>query len=520
MMRMTGLASGMDTESIVTKLMDVQRIKTTRIENSITTLEWKQDKWKSLNSKIYSLYTGPLSKIRMQGNFNAKNAVSSNNDKVEVKAGNTVPEGTHSIQVKSTASAQFITGSKLDYESAVSYSTKLADLYDGDDQLAVGSEIKISTGDGKEETLTISANTTVGEIVAVMHKAGLNASFDTSNQRFFISSKESGVEQAFEIRSTDASGDSTDILSKVGLSQVTKEVNQDTGKVTINAGENVSVVNPSDAVIIYNGAEISGSSNNMTVNGLEITVKGTTDQASGETIDIVITKDTQAVYDMVKDFITSYNDVLKELNDAYYAEHSRGYDPLTDQQKEAMSESEIEKWENRIKDSLLRRDGTVRSIIDGMRSTLSRRVSVDGKNYALVDFGIGAVDYTEKGLLHIDGDEDDILVSAKEDKLMKAIIEDPDAVMKVFNTLANDLYETMSDQMKSTPLSSALTFYNDKDMAKTLATYKEDLSNMERRLLNLENRYYRQFAAMESALATLNAQSSSVMSLFGMNFDM
>ena len=223
---------------------------------------------------------------------------------------------------------------------------------------------------------------------------------------------------------------------------------------------------------------------------------------------------------MVKDFITSYNDVLKELNDAYYAEHSRGYDPLTDQQKEAMSESEIEKWENRIKDSLLRRDGTVRSIIDGMRSTLSRRVSVDGKNYALVDFGIGAVDYTEKGLLHIDGDEDDILVSAKEDKLMKAIIEDPDAVMKVFNTLANDLYETMSDQMKSTPLSSALTFYNDKDMAKTLATYKEDLSNMERRLLNLENRYYRQFAAMESALATLNAQSSSVMSLFGMNFDM
>ena len=52
MMRMTGLASGMDTESIVTKLMDLQRIKTTRIENSITTLEWKQDKWKSLNSKI------------------------------------------------------------------------------------------------------------------------------------------------------------------------------------------------------------------------------------------------------------------------------------------------------------------------------------------------------------------------------------------------------------------------------------------------------------------------------------
>ncbi len=246
-----------------------------------------------------------------------------------------------------------------------------------------------------------------------------------------------------------------------------------------------------------------------------MTVKGITE--SDEKINIAITKDTEAVYDMVKDFISSYNEVLSELNDSYHATSAKGYEPLTDEERQVMSEDQIEKWEDRIKDSLLRRDGTVRSISDAMRNTLSRRVSVGDKLYSLADFGITSVDYTERGLLHIDGDEDDVLVAGKVDKLMQAILEDPDAVKEVFTSLTSELYSTMTEQMGSTPLSSALTFYNDKEMTKTLARHNEDLANMEKRLLKIEDRYYRQFSAMESMLSQLNSQSDSVMSLFGMN---
>lgn len=71
-MRLSGLISGMDTEAVVAKLMDAHRLKTTRVQNKITTTEWKQEKWANLNAKIYALYTDQLSKLRMQGSYAVK----------------------------------------------------------------------------------------------------------------------------------------------------------------------------------------------------------------------------------------------------------------------------------------------------------------------------------------------------------------------------------------------------------------------------------------------------------------
>lgn len=507
--RMSGLASGMDTESIIKELMTAQRTKTTKIQNKITKLEWKQDKWKDLNKKIYALYTDSLSKLRMQGNYNLKKAISSNTDKVEVSASGSVPEGQHTIQVKSVASAQFITGSKLEGSANASYSTKLVDLgMEG----SVGSSIKISTG-GKETILDISADTTIADFVSKLQEAGLNASFDSTQQRFFISSRKSGIENAFEITSADA--DNPVQFDKLGLSEITKTVDNDNGTVSISVGANVSKIDPSDAIIVYNNAEIRNSTNSITVNGLTVTVKGVT--VSNESISVTISKDAQAIYDMIKGFVKSYNEVLKALNEAYDADLAKGYEPLTDEQREVMTEEQIEKWEKKIKDSLLRRDGTVGSLINTMRTALSGSVQYNGKSYSLATFGITSVKYTEKGLLHIDGDKDDELTASEDDELMKALADNPDAVMTLFTKLTGDLYKTMQEDLKSTSISSAMSFYNDKEIKNTLDDYKQELSDMEKRLLKIEDRYYKQFTAMETMISKMNSQSSSIMSLLGMN---
>lgn len=507
--RMTGLVSGMDTESLIKEMMKAQRLKSTKIENKITKLEWKQEKWKDLNAKIYALYTDSLAKVRLQGNYNAKKAASSNPDKLEVSAANSVPEGQHTIEVKSVASAQFITGSKLNSGTKASYSTKLTALGMED---SIGSSIKISTG-GKDTLLEITSDTTVGDVVSKLQEAGLNASFDVNQQRFFISSKKTGVDNAFEITSADS--DKQVQFDKLGLSEITKTVDEDNGTVSLSVGANVSKIDPSDAVIIYNNAEIRSDSNVITVNGLTITAKNVT--APGEKINISITKDAQAVYDMVKGFIKSYNEVLKALNEAYDGELAKGYEPLTDEQREAMTDEQIEKWEKKIKDSLLRRDGTVGSLINTMRSKLSGSIEHNGKSYSLASLGITTVKYTEKGLLHIYGDKDDELTASEEDKLMKTLAEDPDAVMKLMTTLTGDLYKAMQEDLKSTSISSAMSFYNDKELKNTLDTYKQDLSDMEKRLLTIEDRYYKQFSTMESMLSKMNSQSSSIMSLLGLN---
>lgn len=513
--RMSGLSSGMDTEKIVSELMSAQRLKATKIENSKTKLEWKQEIWKGLNTKIYSFYTGSLAKIKMQGAFTTRGATSSYENKATVTASTGAPTGTHKLKIEQLAAAQFETSDQLGLDKnnqTITSSTKLADL--GMEVDGTG-EIKVEAG-SVTKTLSITSSTTVSDFLNTLQKAGLNATYDTTQNRFFISSKESGNANAFSL-----SGSGSADLSMLKLATITRTENVDK-TYTVTGG--VNVVSPTDAKFQYNGVAMTSSTNNVNVNGLSISLKGLTNgtdklpnTADDEEISINVTNNTQAVYDTVKAFIKSYNDVLGDLNKVFSAESARGYEPLTSEEKEAMTDDQIEKWETKIKNSLLRRDSSVSSVLSALRNAYSSGVKVGDKTYSLASFGIGTTDYTELGKLHIDGDSEDTEVLGKPDKLLKALNENPEAVMQVFNTLSTKLYETMTEKMRSTPLNSALTFYNDKAMKSTLDAYAIDLKSMNKRFDEMESRYYKQFTAMEKAMAQLNSQSSSINSMLGIS---
>lgn len=199
----------------------------------------------------------------------------------------------------------------------------------------------------------------------------------------------------------------------------------------------------------------------------------------------------------------------------------KDYEPLTSDEKSAMSDDEVEKWEGVIKASLLRRDDTISSLLSSMRSTLSKAVSVtlsDGttKSYALTSFGINTGVYTEKGQLHIYGDSDDADYADYDDALMKAINENPDAVEKTFSTLGNEIYNNLMKAMNSNKeLSSALTFYNDKQMDSEIEDYKDKVTSLQEKLQDEQDRYYDQFAKMETAMAKLQSQQTYISQLFG-----
>lgn len=512
-MRISGLASGMDTDNMVAELMKAERLKETKLKNKITELEWKQEKWSDLNNKLYSFYTGPLSKIRLDGTFNKKQASSTNENKLLVSAGIGAPVGNHNVQIKSVAGAQYVTGDKISTDingNDINLSTKLSEI--GGTSTG-GTTITMECG-GKTASLAVTRDTTIDEFLDTCEKVGLNASYDSNQKRFFISSKESGLKNAFYITQSIGDTEAGFKLENLGLSEVTKETNQD-GTEVISTGSNVTFVPSSDAKIIYNGAEITSSSNTIDVNGLTFDLKNVT--VGDETISCTVSRDTQAIYNSVRDYIKAYNGILKELNDAYYADAVRGYEPLTDEQKESMSEKQIEQWEDKIKKSLLRRDDIVSYISSSARTIMYKSVEVQGKNYALSSFGISTAKYSEKGLFHIDGDQEDALTAVEPDKLMKAITENPDAVQEVFNQLGKELYATMAEQMRSSDISSALTFYNDKEMNDNLREYKLDLDYMEDKLAAKEDQYYKQFAAMEAALSKLNSQTNSLSAMLGTN---
>jgi len=511
--RMSGLASGMDTESIIAELMSAQRLKSTKIENKITKLEWKQDIWKDMNKKIYSFYTGPLSKLKMQGSFNTKKVSSSNEAKATVTANSSAPGGTHALKINQLASSQFVTGSQLSTDDnglAISTATKLVDLgmtADASNTVTV----KVGT---TEKSITITDATTVADFTSTLKSAGLTASYDTTQKRFFISSAESGLTNGFSI----TEGGTADIAG-LGLSAIQDDGNGNMSLVSDGVDINgdptykSTMVKAADSKITYNGAELTSSSNTIIANGLTIDLKGVTD--TNETISLNITDDTQAVYDMVKDFVKQYNDILTKMNDTYYADTAKGYDPLTDDEKTTMSDTEIETWETKIKDSLLRRDDSLGTLLSDMKSKVGGSTNVSGTNYSLASFGIGSTNYTEKGILHINGDVDEDAASSKDNALLTALTTNPEAVMKTLNDIGNNLYASITKTMTSSSLRSALKVYNDKEITKTITNYKDDLNEEEDRLTKIEDRYYSQFSAMETALAKINSQSSSLASMLG-----
>lgn len=670
-MRMTGLISGLDTETLITQMISGHKTKVENAQKEQTKLKWKKEAWASLNTKLYSFYTGALSNFKSVGTYKAKKVESTDDSKVKVTSSNSAVNGVHTLSVKQLASSAYLTGASLNgkafnttsYVAAENADVKLSDLKDskgydialegksfevsykttgaggeevtvtktitaqagadgtlqsvidnmnqslqdegidmkvqynsskgalefinntaqevknaegtvtgyengvnytlkavneesaaalgiskdgvtvsqqtkdaGDNILTMNSAFHVkqvsdtaaavtgstkltdmgiasgttytltvgSGSDAKTYTYTIDQTTTLKGLASQFSKMGVTASYDEKQGRFFVNSAESGAAYDFTL-----TADNADAVAKLGLDAAS-----------------ATKVDAADAIVVYNGATFQQSSNNFSLNGLNFTINDVTvtkDEQGNEKdnpIRMTVSTDTDTIYKAVKDFVKEYNSLIKEMSTLYNAESARDYSPLTSEEKDSMSDTEVEEWEKKIKDSLLRRDDTISSLLSSMRSTLNKSIeytNVEGttKRYSLASFGINTGKWNEYGQLHINGDSEDAEYKDYDDKLRAAIENDPDALIQTLSTLGGELYSNFQKAMKGSDLSSALTFYNDKQMDKEISSYDDKIKKLQEKMNDVEDRYYKQFAAMESALAELQANQSSLSSLFG-----
>lgn len=290
------------------------------------------------------------------------------------------------------------------------------------------------------------------------------------------------------------------------------------GSADIPISKGASRVDAQDAKITLNKADFTSSSNVFNINGL--TIKATAKTADGETLSINTDTDTQGIYDKIKDFLTDYNSIINELTSLYNADSAKGYEPLTDDEKESMSDKEVEKWETKIKDSILRNDSTVGGVMNAMTTAMMKSYTINGKSYSLSSFGIHTQGYlnaakNEQYAYHIDGDEDDIITSGNTDKLMDMINNNPEDLEEFMKQLTSGLYSALDSKMKSTTMSSAYTIYNDKQMTREYNNYTKEIKEWETKISDLEDRYYKQFSTMETQLAKMQSTTSSLTSMLG-----
>ena len=510
--RITGLNSGLDTESIISALVSSYSYKTDKYKKAQTKLSWKQDAWKELNTKIYSLYKN-VGNLKMSSAYNLRKTTVSDTTKAVVTAGSGVANGSYSVQVTQLAKAGYLTGAKLkntlDESAKLTKNSTLSDLGYSDN-----GSFSITVG-GKEKTISVNGDTKIGDVLTQLNEAGVNASFDEKNQRIFISAKEAGEANDFEL------GGTVEILSVLGINAV-----EDSSGLTDEERSTKAIKEKAQGSIIYvNGAKFEGDTNTVTVNGLSIQATGVTgdayDPTGSNAFNVTVSTDTEGIYDKIKDFLSQYNSLVNEMTRLYNADSAKGYEPLTDEEKDAMSDTEVEKWEEKIKASLLRRDDTLSGVLSAMTGAMSKSYEVNGKTYSLSSFGIQTLGFlnapkNEHNAYHIDGDEDDANTSGKTDKLMAALNEDPDAVIGFMKELTTGLYNAVDKKMKSTTLSSVYTVYNDKEMASEYSDYTSLIAKWEDRLEQQQEYYYDKFAQMETALSKLNSQTSSLSGLFGM----
>ena len=331
-----------------------------------------------------------------------------------------------------------------------------------------------------------------------------------------------------ELNADILAGIEKDVNSEVAIAQEIVRM-FDEGSLT-NSTDSARIT-ARDAIIKLNGATFTSNTNSFSINGLNINATATTvtttvddqgniiEQDNAVTINTAI--DTQGIYDKIVAMFDGYNELIGQLDSLYYAESAEGYEPLSDDEKEAMTEKQIEDWEEKAKSALLRRDSTLGAISSSLKSSiLGTSITVDGVEYSLSSFGIGTGSYfntnnAERGKFHIDGNKNDASVSNNEDKLMSMISSDPDTAIRFFQELSNKMYDTLTKKMASSSLSSAFTIYNDKQMSSQYSDYKDKVEEWEEKLEKYEESWHKKFSAMETALSKLQSQSSQLAGLLG-----
>lgn len=535
--RMTGMVSGLDTDSIVQELVSAYSTKKEKVEKQQTKLGWKQEIWKDLNKEVNTFYKS-VGNLRFSSGYSTKKTTSSDSTKATVSSASSAVTGTQKLHVLSTAQSGYLTGGKIaatNSSTKVTASTTLAEIGFTGGSTTLKFSAKDKDGKDISTNITLSKDSTVGDAVQALRDAGLNASFDSSNSRLYLSSSSTGAATDFSIKSVDGNDDSAALLDALGLN-----TNSNT------TSKKATKIDGSDAAIVLNGVVYTSTSNNFSVNGLSISVNGVTDSVDlsdaktdngldadeitkllekspldeSNALTLTTSTDTQAIYDKIKDFLTSYNNIINKMTKLYNADSAGSYEPLTDDEKSEMSDSEIEKWESKIKDSLLRRDSTLSTVMSSMTMAMSGGVDVNGKTYYLSNFGISTLGYmnaaeNEQNAYHIDGDEDDENTSGNTDKLMAALNSDPDTVVDFMKQLATNLYTALDKQMTSTTLRSKYSIYNDKEMDTQYKNYTTTIKEWETKISDKEDYYYKKFSSMESALSKLDSQTSSLTSMLG-----
>ncbi len=362
-----------------------------------------------------------------------------------------------------------------------------------------------------EDGYSGAKNLTIKQIFTdISNKAGVNISYNSISRTFSLESKDTGKD--ISIGGSDVSGNFLNSLF---------------GTSSINATGEDAIVELSDSDGNRNTYEFS--SNNFTLSGMTFNVK----TMPTEPLKVSVVSDTDSVVDLMKDFVNDFNEIMDNLNTKSKEKKNSKYTPLTESQKEEMSEKEIELWEKKAKEGLMGNESELESFMYQLRNAIF--TPVQGMSMNLKDIGFDTSnDYKEGGKIKFD-----------ENKFRNAINSDPQKVSDIFTKISNSGYENYdpnltTEQRKAKDADQGIfrrvndvlndfvrTTRNNKgkkgifieiagiegdstltlnNISKAMQEYDKRIDSLNDLISRREERYYQQFTRLETALSKLQSQ--------------
>ncbi|ANY66967.1 hypothetical protein BBD42_11170 [Paenibacillus sp. BIHB 4019] len=488
-MRMAGLASGLQVDDMVKELMKARRTTYDNMVKKRTQLEWKQEDYRSMSTKIADFRYNKLTSFNLSSAISAKTSeVGGDTNALTLNATSSTAAGTLNVQVNQVATASNSVYTFNTTERAQS----LEDL--GFELSAPGADTVDVRINGKN--ITVSKDAKLSDLAQAINANSSNvkatALYDANTGRLSISA------------------------SQTGIGQLSLQDDVFTGRVPTSSQEGVN------AEITVNGLTYEQAGNRFNINGVDFTVKAASQSGSTTTLNVV--KDTTKIIDTIKSFITEYNSLIGSINTELSEEKYRTFKPLTDDEKKEMSDKEVDLWESKARSGSLKNDSILSGMVSDLRiaatSLISGIADQDGNRLSI---GITTGSYSDKGKLILD-----------ETKLRTALETDADSVISLFTAKGTDtspgsstsgvfakmtatttktlsgLREKAGTSLISSDINSA--FAENSLINSQLRTMKEQESRMTARLTAIENQYYKQFSAMETAINKFNSQSSALTS--------
>ncbi|WP_097025894.1 flagellar filament capping protein FliD [Clostridium peptidivorans] len=541
MNRITGMATGMDTDAMVKAMTANYQVKIDRMNQDKQITQWKQEFYREIIKDIKGLqdYFDPISdKYIMSANkFNPMKVTNSNEGAIGINADSTAQKGTYKINVTQLAKPAVVEGTEL--SGTVKLDTKLpaADpSIIGDVIFNInGKQIQITTnGDTTVKGLIDGINTKINEDADL--KGKVQASFDELSKKLVFSTTATG--------DTDPSNPELKVNGSVLGFNGLKEASGTNAnfKITYPDGREVTVTDQ--------------NTNKFSANGITYDLKAA---GTGDITFSIDKNNTDEVVKKLKTFLGDYNKIVEKIEGKLTEKTQFTYKPLTDEQKKDMKEDDIKKWEEKAKQGILKNDDYLEQLMSNLRGTIFDTVytdkAADQKNgLCMGKYGEGAIgldtsrEFKERGQIFIKDEEK--LKKAIENNIedltkffigKSSTINDPDKYIGTDTYYEDGLFTRMDKIIRQyagdpgigkdgmSTLKGSLNIYANKqyDYSITGATSKNtmpdkiyakvlSIGDLEKKMSKAQERYYAKFARLETAMNKLNSQMNSMNSQFGM----